>query len=160
MKCSGENVKLRGIFHVVSCFPLHFMLFRENLDYFLNRVMHVLHPISTVQLWMSAYVIMFPCNYLLCTLEMHLFICIPLSVHQQNCITASLLLFCAFLLYIRVSPYSSPPTCSWALEPHWASSPWAPWASCRGWSPSRRRSPWQGNLQTMDWFRVRIIARI
>ena len=26
MKCSGENVILRGIVHVVSCFPLHFML--------------------------------------------------------------------------------------------------------------------------------------
>ena len=26
MKCSGENAILRGIFHVVSCFPLHFML--------------------------------------------------------------------------------------------------------------------------------------
>ena len=25
MKCSGENVIQRGIFHVVSCFPLHFM---------------------------------------------------------------------------------------------------------------------------------------
>ena len=25
---------LRGIFHVVSCFPLHFMLFRRNFDYF------------------------------------------------------------------------------------------------------------------------------
>ena len=24
MKCSGENVILRGIFHAVSCFPLHF----------------------------------------------------------------------------------------------------------------------------------------
>ena len=34
MKCSGENFILRGIFHVVSCFPLHFMLYRENLDYF------------------------------------------------------------------------------------------------------------------------------
>ena len=26
MKCSGENVILRRIFHVVSCFPLHYML--------------------------------------------------------------------------------------------------------------------------------------
>ena len=34
MKCSGENVILRGIFHVVSCFPLHFMLYSGNLDYF------------------------------------------------------------------------------------------------------------------------------
>ena len=38
MKCSGENVILCGIFHVVSCFPLHFMLYRENLDYFSDRV--------------------------------------------------------------------------------------------------------------------------
>ena len=34
MKCSGENVILRGIVHVVSCFPLHFMLYHGNLDYF------------------------------------------------------------------------------------------------------------------------------
>ena len=34
MKCSGENVILRGIFHVVSCFPLHFMLYPGNLHYF------------------------------------------------------------------------------------------------------------------------------
>ena len=38
MKCSGENVLLRGIFHVVSCFPLHFMLYRGNLDCFSNSV--------------------------------------------------------------------------------------------------------------------------
>ena len=36
MKCSGENVILHGIFHVVSCFPLNFMLNRGNLDYFLD----------------------------------------------------------------------------------------------------------------------------
>ena len=36
MKCNGKNVILRGIFHVVSCFPLHFMLYRGNLDYFLD----------------------------------------------------------------------------------------------------------------------------
>ena len=37
MKCSGENEILRGIYHVhctvVSRFPLHFVLYRENLDY-------------------------------------------------------------------------------------------------------------------------------
>ena len=38
MKCSRENVILRGIFNVVSGFPLHFMLYRENLDCFSNRV--------------------------------------------------------------------------------------------------------------------------
>ena len=38
MKCSGENVILRGIFHVVSCFPLHFMLYRGNFDYFSDSV--------------------------------------------------------------------------------------------------------------------------
>ena len=32
MKCSGENVIPRGIFHAVSCFPLHFMLYRGNSD--------------------------------------------------------------------------------------------------------------------------------
>ena len=34
MKCSGENEILRGIFHVVSRFPLHFMLYRWSFDYF------------------------------------------------------------------------------------------------------------------------------
>ena len=38
MKCSGENIILRGIFHVVSCFPLHFMLYRGNLDCFSHSV--------------------------------------------------------------------------------------------------------------------------
>ena len=32
MKCRGENVILRGMLHVVSRFPLHFMLYRGNLD--------------------------------------------------------------------------------------------------------------------------------
>ena len=36
MKCSGENVLLSGIFHVLSCFPLHLMLYRGNLDYLSN----------------------------------------------------------------------------------------------------------------------------
>ena len=38
MKCSRENVILREIFHVVSCFPLHFMLYRGNLDDFSDSV--------------------------------------------------------------------------------------------------------------------------
>ena len=42
IKCSGENVILRGIFHVVSGFPLHFMLFRGNLDYFLYSVLCII----------------------------------------------------------------------------------------------------------------------
>ena len=37
MKCSKENVILRGIFHVASCFPLHFMLYRGYFYYFLDR---------------------------------------------------------------------------------------------------------------------------
>ena len=37
MKCSGENVILHGIFHVVSCFPLHFMLYcRKNFTFRLS----------------------------------------------------------------------------------------------------------------------------
>ena len=36
MKCSAENVILREIFHVVSGFPLHFMLYPGNLDCFSN----------------------------------------------------------------------------------------------------------------------------
>ena len=38
MKCSGENMILRGKFHVVSCFPLHFILYHRNLDYILDSV--------------------------------------------------------------------------------------------------------------------------
>ena len=38
MKCSGENVILSGIVHVVSSFLLHFMLYRGNLDCFSNKV--------------------------------------------------------------------------------------------------------------------------
>ena len=38
MKCSGVNEILSGIFHVVSRFPLHFILFRGNFDYFLDNV--------------------------------------------------------------------------------------------------------------------------
>ena len=49
MKCSGENEILRGIFHVVSGFPLHFMLYRGNLDYFLDSAIGVgVHIINTV----------------------------------------------------------------------------------------------------------------
>ena len=36
MKCSRENMILCGIFHAVSRFPLHYMLYRGNLDYFLD----------------------------------------------------------------------------------------------------------------------------
>ena len=38
MKCIGENVIIRGIVHVVSRFPLHFMLCCGYLDFFSNRV--------------------------------------------------------------------------------------------------------------------------
>ena len=38
MKCCGKNVILRGIFHVLSGFPLHFMLYRGNADCFSNSV--------------------------------------------------------------------------------------------------------------------------
>ena len=38
MKCSGANEILSGIFHVVSRFALDFMLYRVNLDYFLDSV--------------------------------------------------------------------------------------------------------------------------
>ena len=40
MKCGGDNVILRGIVHVVSGFPLHFMFYRGNLDCFSNRVQY------------------------------------------------------------------------------------------------------------------------
>ena len=38
MKCSGDNMILRGIVHEVSCFPLHFMLYPGNLDCFSDSV--------------------------------------------------------------------------------------------------------------------------
>ena len=38
MKCSGENVILRRKIHVVSCFPLHFILYGGNLGCFSNSV--------------------------------------------------------------------------------------------------------------------------
>ena len=38
MKCSGDNLIQREIVHVVSCFPLHFMLYRGYLDYFSDSV--------------------------------------------------------------------------------------------------------------------------
>ena len=40
MNCSGESVILRGIFHAVSCFPLHScytVLHGGNLDYFFGQ---------------------------------------------------------------------------------------------------------------------------
>ena len=39
MKSSGQNVILRGIVHVVLHFPLHYMLYRGNLDCFSNSVL-------------------------------------------------------------------------------------------------------------------------
>ena len=36
MKCSEENVILRKIFHVGFRSSLHFMLYRGNVDYFLD----------------------------------------------------------------------------------------------------------------------------
>ena len=51
MNCSGENVTRRGIFHVVSRFPLHLMLYRGHLDYFLDHVLlSVSNLYSTVSL--------------------------------------------------------------------------------------------------------------
>ena len=41
MKYSGENVILRGIVHVVSRFPLHFMFYRGNFDSFSNSVCRI-----------------------------------------------------------------------------------------------------------------------
>ena len=40
MKCSRENVILCGIFPVVLCFPLHFIVYRGNLDYFSDSASH------------------------------------------------------------------------------------------------------------------------
>ena len=43
MKCSRKNVIIRRLFLVVSCFPLHFMLYRGNLDYFSDSAGTPLH---------------------------------------------------------------------------------------------------------------------
>ena len=47
-KCSGENDIPRGIFRVVSRFPLHFVLYLGKFDYFLDSasqaVGHVIPP--------------------------------------------------------------------------------------------------------------------
>ena len=40
MKFSRGNVILGRIFHLVSCFPLHLMLYRGNVDWFSNSVLH------------------------------------------------------------------------------------------------------------------------
>ena len=39
-KCIEENEKLRGIFRVVSRFPLHFSLYLGNIDYLLDSVLY------------------------------------------------------------------------------------------------------------------------
>ena len=53
MKCSGENMLLRGIIHEVSGFQIHFMLYRGNLDYISNSVwpLPVGHLCSTKFEW-------------------------------------------------------------------------------------------------------------
>ena len=48
MKCSRENVILRGIFYLVSCFPLHFMLYHGNLEYFSDSVGSSFHGLFCV----------------------------------------------------------------------------------------------------------------
>ena len=43
---------VRGIFHVVFRFPLHFMLYRGNLDYFLDSVrMFPASPLREKKTW-------------------------------------------------------------------------------------------------------------
>ena len=44
MKCRVENRTLLGLFHAVSRFPLHFMSYRGNLDYFLDSVVVAITP--------------------------------------------------------------------------------------------------------------------
>ena len=48
MKCSRENVILRGIFHEVSRFPLHIMLYSGNLDYIFDSVHCTVYPECTI----------------------------------------------------------------------------------------------------------------
>ena len=36
-----KNVIIRGIFHVVSCFPLHSMLYHGNFDCFSNSAANI-----------------------------------------------------------------------------------------------------------------------
>ena len=51
MNCSEENVILRGIFHVVSSFPLHVMLYRGNLDCFSNSILGNTFLLSLFKKW-------------------------------------------------------------------------------------------------------------
>ena len=50
MKYAGENAIVRGIFHVVSRYPKHFLLYRWNLDYFLESV-ELLHAVREADLY-------------------------------------------------------------------------------------------------------------
>ena len=58
MKCSGENVILRGIFHVGSRFSLLFMLYRLNLDSFLYSQNSL--SLSQLQNLFSSFVLCIP----------------------------------------------------------------------------------------------------
>ena len=50
MKCSRDNVILRGIFHVpvVSCFPRHLLNYRRNFDYSTLRTVYTLATVPMV----------------------------------------------------------------------------------------------------------------
>ena len=63
-KCSEENETVRGIFHEVSLFPLNFVLYRGNLEYFLDSVWpRMFYPLySCAQYNISIYWL---CNVLL-----------------------------------------------------------------------------------------------
>ena len=47
-----ENVILRGIFHVVSCFSIHFMLYRGNLE---SVVLHIVTKKTVIMLSIYMY---------------------------------------------------------------------------------------------------------
>ena len=49
-KCSGENEILRGIFHALSRFPLHFVIYLGSLDFFLDSVCLGLHSSGPIVL--------------------------------------------------------------------------------------------------------------
>ena len=66
MKCSGENVILHGIFHVVSSFPLLFMLYRGYLDCLSNSVSLLLLYLYTtfcVQSQINDFIIIINISY-------------------------------------------------------------------------------------------------
>ena len=117
MKCCGENVILRGIFHVVSRFPLHFMFNRGNLDYFSNSVWRCVFPDHLLLVY-----ILFPVMYIthLCyittvwqcwlTDKNKLFVFIVFSAAEQK---QTVCIYCFFCSWTKTNCLYLLFFCSW-----------------------------------------------